>query len=91
METGLYDMVVDTLHQRQGLVKAELSSRFKKAKPFRTEPVSDDEVLYHYNKMNNDPNRQQYIDTLIQRHGYEGINTWIYEMEQLKKRRNPHG
>lgn len=51
MEESLYDMTVDILVERQGLVRAELIKRFKKTKPFRMEPVPKKDLMAHYNEL----------------------------------------
>lgn len=84
-EVGLYDKVVDTLLERQELVKGELSKRFKKTKPFREDPVDKKELFFYYDQMCNDYNAEMFMDTLVQRHGRETVNIFIQEMEDYRK------
>ena len=81
-ELSLYDLVVDELVERQSLVKQELTERFKKTKPFRMEPVPEEEMLYEYNIMT--PGK---FNTLLNTYGEETMNEFIYEMEMLKKKK----
>ena len=82
MEENLYDLVVDELVERQGLVKAELASRFKKTKPFRMEPISNDEMLYQYNQLT-----PEKMNELVNTHGAEAVMEMISKMEKLKGRK----
>lgn len=82
MEISLYDLVVDELVERQQLVKQELAERFKKTKPFRMEPVDPAEMLYEYNTMT-----PEKMDGLINTFGRESVNDLIYNMENLKKKK----
>jgi len=78
----LYDDVVDILLERQRLVRAELKTRFKKTKPFRLEPMSNDEALYYYNQLTPDKMSQ-----LIETYGREAVNEMIYQFESLKRKK----
>lgn len=82
LETSLYDEVVDILLERQRLLKSELAERFKKTKPFRMTPVSNDEALVKYNMLT-----PEQVDELVATDGRDATNKYIFEMEQLKKRR----
>ena len=81
-EPNIYDLVVDELVERQRLVKAELRSRFKKTKPFRMEPMSDEEALYHYNQLT-----PEKILELISTHGEDAINEMVFQLETLKAKK----
>lgn len=50
-ERSIYDYVLDNLAERQRDVRVELADRFRKTQPFRTEKVSDREMLYNYSQM----------------------------------------
>ena len=86
-EVGIYDLVADKLNKRRNAVQSVLRKRFKKTKPFRTEEVSNDEMLVYYNQMTGDVNSELYLKTLIERHGETKVNDWIADMEQAKRRR----
>ena len=84
---NIFNTVVDEMKNRRGLMVDELKTRFSKVKPFRKEEASDDELLYHYDIMNNDPNRDMYIQTMMQRKGDVAVNQFIMRMELLKQKR----
>ena len=48
MESSIFDITVDILVERARDARAELVKRFKKTKPFRMEPMSDDERIQQY-------------------------------------------
>ena len=82
MEKSIFDLVVDDLVERQRMAKAELQERFKRSKPFRMEPIPPEEMLYEYNTLT-----PEKMNTLIDTYGRETVNEMIFEMEQLKQRR----
>lgn len=81
-EENIYDLVVDELTERQRMVKDELRSRFAKTRPFRMEPMSNDEALYYYNQLT--PDR---MSQLIETYGREAVNEMIYQFESLKRKK----
>ncbi len=81
-EKSILDLVVDELKVRQGLLRGELSKRFKRTKPFRMEPISDDEMLLRYDMMTT-----QDMEQLIATNGEEEVGMMIQEMEELKRRK----
>ena len=82
MEKGIFDYVVDELLERKDLVRAELAQRFKKTKPFRMEPVPEDEMLLRYDALT-----PEQMDELIATDGEEATGQMIQRMETLKQRR----
>lgn len=82
MKESLGDKVVDRLHERRWLVRQKLRETYKKTKPFREEPISNNELLFYYNDLDASD-----IDYLVQTHGRDKVNTLIAEMETLKQRR----
>ncbi len=82
MEENLLDIVVDELVERQRMVKEELRRRFKRTKPFRMTPVSNDEMLLEYDMMT-----PEKMNERVARDGEFAVNQYIMEMEQLKKKR----
>ncbi len=49
-DKSILDLTVDILVERQKWTKEELRKRFKKTRPFRTEPVTDKELLESYDE-----------------------------------------
>lgn len=78
----LGDIVVNRLHERRKLVRARLQEMYKKTKPFREEPISNDELLFYYNDLDASD-----IEYLTQTHGRDKVNTMVFEMETIKQRR----
>jgi hypothetical protein len=86
-ELNFYDKVLDELHKRRELVRAEVNKEYRKQTPFRVEPYSNDEMVYWYEQLNSDMYREQMMDTLIQKHGEDAVNNFIFNMEQSLRRR----
>ena len=82
MEESIFELAVNELLERQRLTKLELRERFKKTKPFRMEPVSEDEQLAEYMAMT-----PETMDERLQRDGIEATNAYIMQMEELKRRK----
>lgn len=82
MEESIFELAVNELLERQRLTKLELRERFKKTKPFRMEPVSEDEQLAEYMAMT-----PETMDERLQRDGIEATNAYIQQMEELKRRK----
>ena len=83
MEKSIFDLTVDELVSRQKLVKSELHKRFKKTKPFRMEPVSDEELLYEYNTKG-----YEVFSNIARAKGMDAAIEYRDKMEQIKARRN---
>jgi len=81
MEESIYDLVVTELLERQQLVKDELRYRFKGAKPFRQEPVSDKEALVKYDELT--PEKKVW---LLQQFGEDAVIPYFAKMEKIKGR-----
>ena len=79
---SLGDKVLDKLHIRSGAVRDKLREQYKHTKPFRQEEVSNEEMLYHYSQLDADG-----IIYLVRKYGRDTVNQHIFEMEELKKRR----
>lgn len=82
-EKGIHDLAADEVQRRYGLVKEELKRRNRGKKPFRMEPVDNDTLLYIYDNMT-----EQDVMYGIKTYGEEAVNNFMFEMEQLKQRRN---
>ena len=82
---SILDETVDILIERQRAVKTELRSRFKKTRPFRMEPVSDDELMQKYDAMTSEQWRE-----LMTTYSSEDIEDYRNKMETLKIRRGDY-
>ena len=82
LEKSEMDYAVDLLLERQASVIDELKRRFKKTKPFRQEPVSNEESLYYYSQMT--PEKEAEYRQLF---GSETIDDYKNKMNKLLARR----
>ena len=82
LEKSIFELAVDELLERQQLTKLELRARFKKTKPFRMEQVPADEMLAEYNTMT-----PEKFNILLNTYGRDTMGEMVYNMEQLKKKR----
>ncbi len=78
-EKGFMDLVVEELLGRQESLRVELRSRFKRTKPFRMEPVKDEDLLYDYNTKGFEIFRELY-----ETQGEEVAMDYKNQMEQLR-------
>lgn len=98
MKESRGDRVVNKLNERFRRLGARLAKDFKGTKPFRMEPVDNDTLLYIRDNMSSaalgdlpDPNDPTYIGDMeyaLETYGPEEVNDWLYEMNELKMRRN---
>ncbi len=86
MKESFSDVVVDRLHERMQKVNQKLTNQYSKTKPFRMEPVSDEQHLYIYNNMN-----EQDLNYAIQTYGREPVNQWLFEMNQKIQKKVQNG
>lgn len=84
MKKSLNDEVVDEINDRYNLFIDKVRERSKGNKPFRAEPV-DDNLMYYYYVQNFEraPDKFQRMNYLIQRHGAEKVNDFLYKMHQI--------
>ena len=81
-EKSIMDLTVDILVERQRWTKEELRKRFKKTRPFRTEPISDDELIQRYDNTT----QEQWME-LMSTHDPAEVEAYKNEMENMKIRR----
>ena len=81
-EESIYDAALKGIGDIIEEVSDSIAIEFKGKKPFDKEPVSNEEMLYHYNQLT-----PEQMDNLIQTKGRDAVNEMIYKMEQLKQRR----
>lgn len=84
MKENVGDKVVDLLHKRREAVRAKLQQQYKNVKPFRMQPVSDEELLSEYEQLGQEPER---MNDLISNYGEDVVGEFIFEMEKLKLKR----
>jgi len=82
LKTNLADRALDKLHQRVNGVREKLHKEYKGTKPFRSEPISNEELLMYYSQLT--PPQMQ---VLIEKHGREKEGEFIGKMENMKERR----
>ena len=88
---SIYDITMDKLLARQGAVQTVVRKRFEHTKPFRTQPISNDEMMVYYNEMISSDNPMMYLNALVQKHGRDKVNEWVGEMEKMRQRRGMTG
>jgi len=81
-EKNLYDIVQDTMRERNFLYRDELHKRFGKTNPFGMMSVSEDERLFVYENA-----EEEDIEYARQTYGDDALRQFSVEMEQLKARR----
>jgi len=81
-EVAFHDKVVDEMLRRNNKVKAALHKKFARTKPFRGEEISNDELLFYYEGLD-----QMGMQTLLQTHGEEAVSELIRKMETMKMER----
>ena len=84
-ELSILDLTVDILVERQRWTKEELRKRFKKTRPFRMEPVSDDELIQRY-----DNTTQEQWAELMTTHDPAEVEEYKNTMENMKIRRGDY-
>ncbi len=82
MKQTIMDRAIDLMLERSRLVRAKLQKQYKTTKPFRMEPMSNEEALNQYMGLTPDDMRG-----LIDRHGEDEVNQMVMEMETLKRRK----
>ena len=78
-DKSIWDLTVDILVDRQKDTRVELKKRFKKTRPFRTEPISDDELIQKYDAMT----QEQWME-LMTTHNPADVEEYKNTMENLK-------
>ena len=78
-EKSIFDLTVDILVERQRAVKVELQRRFKHTKPFRMEPIKNEDLLYDYNTRG-----MEIFKQLYETQGEEVAMDYKNQMEALK-------
>ena len=84
-ELSILDETVNIEVERQRDVTEELRKKFKKTKPFRMEPVSDNEMIRRYDSMT-----QEQWTELMNTHSQDEVGGYKNEMENLKIRRGDY-
>ena len=92
------DRVVDIINERGTRVKKLIVKELKGTKPFRNDPISDDQNLFTYENMSSAmagdlpaPDDPTYIGDLeyaLETYGADAVNEWICSIEKIKQRRH---
>ncbi len=80
-DKSIYDLIIDEMLDRQRWAKEELANRFKKTRPFRTEPISSRDLLKVYNSIKTPEQLQEYIDI----NGQDKVNDFLRRVETMKQ------
>lgn len=76
------DRIIEKLHERRETVRGKLRQGYKGVKPFRMEPIDNNELLFYYNGLSPDD-----MNYLVTTHGEEKVGEFIFEMEQMKQKK----
>jgi len=82
MEKHIGDLVIDDVLRLRRLVKELLHKEYKRKKPLRMEPISDDEMLQRYESTT----PEQWAE-LQSTHSPEDMEDYKNKMENMKIRR----
>jgi len=81
MKQNKMDLVTDLVKKRIKLAFGEAKEQFKNTNPYRQEPISTEEQLYHYSQMT-----PELEFTMRQSIGDDMVNDYKMRMEKLKRR-----
>jgi len=81
MRNNLADDILERIDKRVASIATLLSTQYN-VKPFNSVQEKPEDRLYKYDQMT-----PQSMEQLIQEKGEPYVNNYIYEMEQLKQRR----
>jgi len=85
MKKNIADIATDEVKKRVGGVAQELSSRYKKTKPYRKDPLDNAEVYYAFKQLNpNNMNDQVFIQQMIQTYGEDAVNDFFFDMHKFE-------
>jgi len=79
MRENPYDKVLDKTMKRVENATNRIAKNFRGVKPFDKEPIDNKELLKYYEGLT--PKDMSY---LVQTHGAEAMNDFIYEMEMTR-------
>jgi len=82
MKPNIADIVVDKLHERRRMLQFKLADKYKSTKPFRMEPISNEEMLLQYNMLT-----PEKMATLIDNYGRDAVNELVFTMEKMKQKK----
>ncbi len=86
MKENVLDRVHEGLGERIGRFRERIHSDFKGTQKFRQEPISEDEQLRQYDSLGIPG-----VMALVAQYGAEAIQSYIFNMEQMKTRRANDG
>ena len=81
MKDNIYEMAVEKVTNRMNQVSNRLATNFKGVKPFGKEEIPKTDLLTSYQNLGT-----QDMDYLVMKHGREVVNSFIQDMEVLKRR-----
>ncbi len=86
MNTGLNDQILDKTIRYQGLISQKIKTTLKGDKPFASQPIPNDDLIYWKNTLG-------YLDMpqLVWQYGREAVNELLYDISKLERRRNLKG
>lgn len=83
MKENVADNILARVNKTVGNVANRLSVQYKGVKPFDKQPVKPEDQLFWYEQLG-----IQDMDYLIEKHGRDAINEYVFNMETIKQRRS---
>ncbi len=83
---NIADSILSKINKRVGSVANRLSVQYKGVKPFDSQPMKTEDQLYWYDQLGTED-----MQFLIEKHGEDAINTYIFDNEQIRQRRSRNG
>ncbi len=83
MSENIADSILGRINKRVEAVAGRLSGQYKGVKPFDAQEVKPEDQLYWYEQLGTDD-----MDYLIEKHGRDTVNQFVFESEQIKQRRS---
>jgi len=78
---NIADNILGRMNKRVEAVSNRLSEQYKGVKPFDAQEVKPEDQLYWYEQLG-----VQDMDYLIEKYGRDTINTYVFNMETIKRR-----
>ena len=89
MEKNPYDTITDRVFNDINIVADRVATKYKNVQPYDTTKIPNDRLLAMYEDMGTlNQMGQPIMQFFVQRYGPDVMSRFIYDMEQLRKRRD---
>lgn len=82
MKENLWDSVLKQLESDEEAVSDYLAQEYKNVRPFDAKEIPKEDLLWAYENLG-----IQDMQQLIQKHGEDAVNEYIYDMTMLQRRK----